>query len=39
MEFPTDTDHICWPNTAEKIKQQSIDENKFFIETELRKNK
>ena len=26
------------PNTAEEIKQQSIDENKLFIETELKKN-
>ena len=26
MEFPTDTDHISMPNTAEEMKQQSIDE-------------
>ena len=26
------------PNTVEEIKQQSIDENKLFIETELKKN-
>ena len=38
MEFPTDTDHISLPNTAEEIKQQSIDETKLFIETELKKN-
>ena len=38
MEFPTDTKHISLPNLAEGIKQQSIDENKFFIETELKKN-
>ena len=38
MEFPTDTDHICLPNIAEEIKEQSIDENKLFIETELKKN-
>ena len=38
MEFPTDTDHICLPNTAEDIKKQSIDEKKLFIETELKKN-
>ena len=38
MEFPTDTDHISLPNTAEEIKQQSIDENKLFIETEQNKN-
>ena len=38
MEFPTDTDHISSPNTAEEIKQKSIDENKLFIETELKKN-
>ena len=25
-------------NTAEEIKQQSIDENKLFIKTELKKN-
>ena len=39
MEFPTDTDHISLPNTAEEIKQQSIDENKLFIETELKRTK
>ena len=39
MGFPIDTDHISLPNTAEEIKQQSIDENKLFIETELKKNK
>ena len=39
MEFPTDTDHTSLPNTAEQIKQQSIDENKLFIETKLKKNK
>ena len=38
MEFPTDADHISLPNTAEEIKQQSIDVNKLFIETELKKN-
>ena len=38
IEFPTDTDHICLPNIAEEIKEQSIDENKLFIETELKKN-
>ena len=38
MEFPTDTDHISLPNTAEEIKQQSIDGNKLFTETELKKN-
>ena len=30
-DFPTNTDHISLPNTAEEIKQQSIDENKLFI--------
>ena len=39
MEFPTDTDQISLPNTAEEIKQQSIDENKLFIETELKRTK
>ena len=39
MEFPSDTDHISLPNTADEIKQQSIDENKLFIETEPKKNK
>ena len=39
VEFPTDTDHISLSNTAEEIKQQSIDENKLFIETELKKIK
>ena len=38
MEFPTDTDHMTLPNRAEEIKQQSIDEIKLLIETEL-KNK
>ena len=38
MKFPTDTDHISLRNTAEEIKQQSIDENELFIETELKKN-
>ena len=38
MEFPTDTDHTSLPNTAEQIKQQSIDENKLFIETKLKKS-
>ena len=38
MEFATDIDHINLPNMAEEIKQQSIDENKLFIETELKKN-
>ena len=38
MKFPTDTDHISLSNTAEEIKQQSIDENKLFIEAELKKN-
>ena len=37
MKFPTDTDRISLTNTAEEIKQQSIDENKLFIETELKK--
>ena len=39
MKFPTDTDHISLPNTAEEIKQQSIDEIKLFTETKLKKNK
>ena len=38
MKFPTDTDHISLPNTAEEIKQQSIDENKLFIEAALKNN-
>ena len=38
MKFPTDTDHISLSNTAEEMKQQSIDENKLFIEAELKKN-
>ena len=36
MEFPTDTDHMSFPNLAEEIKQESIDENKLLIETELK---
>ena len=38
MEFPTDTSHIRLPNTVEEIKEQSVDGNKLFIETELKKN-
>ena len=38
MEFPTDTDHMSLSNLAEEIKQQSIDENKLLIETELKNN-
>ena len=30
--FPTDTDHIRLLDTAVDIKQQSIDENKLFLE-------
>ena len=37
MKFPTDTDHISMPNTAEELKEQSIDEKKLFIETELKR--
>ena len=39
MEFPTDTDHVSLPNIAQEIKQQSIDENKVFKDTDLKKNK
>ena len=38
IDFPTDTDYISLPNTADELKQQSINENKLFIETELKKN-
>ena len=37
MKFPTDTDHISMPNTAEELKEQSIDEKKLFTETELKR--
>ena len=37
MKFPTDTDHVSMPNTAEELKEQSIDEKKLFIETELKR--
>ena len=37
INFPTDTDHISLPKMAEEIKQQSIDESKWLIETELKK--
>ena len=30
IEFPTDADHVSLPNSAEEIKQQSINENKLF---------
>ena len=39
LDFLTDTDHISLSNTAEEIKQQSIDENKLLLETELKKMK
>lgn len=39
MDFPTNTDHISLPNIAEKIKQQSINGNKLFVESELKRNK
>ena len=39
IDFPTDTGHISLSNTAEEIKQQSIDENKLLLETELKKMK
>ena len=39
IDFPTNTDHISLPNIAEKIKQQSINGNKLFVETELKRNK
>ena len=28
MEFPTDTDHVSLPNTAEEIKQHIINQKK-----------
>lgn len=37
MKFPTDTDYISMPNTAEELKEQSIDEKKLFTETELKR--
>ena len=37
MKFPTDTDHISMPNTADGLKEQSIDEKKLFTETELKR--
>ena len=39
IDFLTDTDHINMANTAEEIKRKSIDENKLFTETKLRKRK
>ena len=39
IDFLTDADHISLPNTAEEIKQQSIDVNKLFMDTELKKTK
>ena len=33
-----DTDHITLPNTAEEIKTQKIEEEKMFLETQLKKN-
>ena len=39
IDFPTNTDHISLPNIAEKIKQQSINGNKLFVESELKRNK
>ena len=34
--FPTETDHISLPNTAEKIKQQSVDEMDMNLKTLLK---
>ena len=39
INFPTYTYHISLSNTAEETKKLSIDENKLFIEIELKKNK
>ena len=38
IDFPTDTDHISLPNSAEKIKQQKINEEEIFLKTELKKH-
>ena len=38
IDFPTNTDHRTLPNTAEEIKQQKIEEEKMFLETQLKKN-
>ena len=39
IDFPTDTDHISLPNSAEKIKQQKINEEEIFLKTELKKKR
>ena len=36
IDFPTETDHISLPNTAEKIKQQSVDEMDMNLKTLLK---
>ena len=38
IDFPTDTDHISLPNSAEEIKQQKINEEEIFNE-ELKKTR
>ena len=38
IDLPNDTDHISLPNSAEKIKQQKINEEEIFLKTELKKN-
>ena len=35
--FPTATDHISLPNSAEEIKQQKINDEEMFLKTELKK--
>ena len=39
IDFPTDTDHISLPNSAEEIKQQKINEEEIFLKTELKKTR
>ena len=38
IDFPMDADHITLPNTAEEIKTQKIEEEKVFLEKQLKKN-
>lgn len=37
IDFPTDTDHISLPNSAEEIKQQKIKEEKLLFKNRIKK--
>ena len=39
IDFPTNTDHISVPNSAEEIKDQKINEEEMLLKTELKKTR